>query len=380
MTCEGCGAALDATMDRCPACGRELEFGRLTGILGVVCRACDAYNEPGARACSACGKPLGAGEPPPTGGPNPPAPAPVAPAPRARTAAPAPAPAAPAPARASAPPAPAPPAPGSPLVHALGRAGAAATRFIPASAIRAALRPDPRPAAAPPPPSPAVPPLAPGRVELVPEPSPGPARAPFRLARPTTVAGRSEGALRLADDPSIGDRHATFLFRDGALLVRDEGAPGGVLVRLRGHPASLRPGDPFAVGGRLLRYAGPLPPPPLPAADGTRRIGSPRPPPPAVAVEELLEGGVPGRTWVRSGPSITVGRAGAAVSLGDDPSIAPAHAELRIEADGTARLRDLGSATGTFARVPPHGERELREGDAVRLGRTVLRVSAVADP
>ncbi|MFY3744252.1 FHA domain-containing protein [Anaeromyxobacter sp. Red801] len=370
MTCEGCGAALDATMDRCPACGRELEFGRLTGILGVVCRACDAYNEPGARACSACGKPLGAGEPPP-GAPKPtPAPAP-APA-RAPPAAASPAPA----------PAPAPPAPGSPIVHAIGRAGAAATRFIPASAIRA-LRPDPRPAPAPAAaaaPAPAAPPLAPGRVELVPEPGPGPARAPFRLARPSTVAGRSEGALRLADDPSIGDRHATFLFRDGALLVRDEGAPGGVLVRLRGHPASLRPGDPFAVGGRLLRYAGPLPPPPLPSADGTRRIGSPRPAPPAVAVEELLEGGAPGRTWVRSGPSITVGRAGAAVSLGDDPSIAPAHAELRIEADGTARLRDLGSATGTFARVPPHGERELREGDAVRLGRTVLRVSAVADP
>jgi pSer/pThr/pTyr-binding forkhead associated (FHA) protein len=97
-------------------------------------------------------------------------------------------------------------------------------------------------------------------------------------------------------------------------------------------------------------------------------------------VEELLEGGAPGRTWVRSGPSITVGRAGATVSLGDDPTVAPAHAELRIEADGTARLRDLGSATGTFARVPPHGERELREGDAVRLGRTVLRVSAVAEP
>jgi pSer/pThr/pTyr-binding forkhead associated (FHA) protein len=92
-------------------------------------------------------------------------------------------------------------------------------------------------------------------------------------------------------------------------------------------------------------------------------------------VEEWLEGGVVGRVWVRSGPSITIGRAGCAISLGEDPHLSQAHAELLLEASGGARLKDLGSANGTFLRVPAHAERELHDGDGLRLGREVLRVS-----
>ena len=60
LKCNGCGAALDLTMASCPACGAEVPMGRLTGMLGLVCRHCDAYNEPRARTCVSCGKPLGA--------------------------------------------------------------------------------------------------------------------------------------------------------------------------------------------------------------------------------------------------------------------------------------------------------------------------------
>jgi pSer/pThr/pTyr-binding forkhead associated (FHA) protein len=94
----------------------------------------------------------------------------------------------------------------------------------------------------------------------------------------------------------------------------------------------------------------------------------------AVVVEEWLEGGVGGRAFVRAGPSVTVGRAGCSINLGDDPYLSQAHAEILVDADGGARLRDLGSASGTFVRVPPGSERELHDGDAVRLGREVLRV------
>ncbi len=104
MKCKGCGADLDLTMSECPACGASVELGRLTGILGIVCRACDAYNEPGARTCAACGKPLGA-EPAPA---TPPAPAPAAEAP---------VPPAPPAAAAPPPPAAAPPPPGSPVLR-----------------------------------------------------------------------------------------------------------------------------------------------------------------------------------------------------------------------------------------------------------------------
>jgi hypothetical protein len=138
----------------------------------------------------------------------------------------------------------------------------------------------------------------------------------------------------------------------------------------------LRPGDAFSVGDRLLRYVGPLAPAAPPAPDGTRRLGSPRPSGGSVVLEERLMGGVTGRVWIRSGPSITLGRAGCAVNLGDDPFLSQAHAEVLVDGDGSARLRDLGSANGTFVRLPPRAERELRDGDLVRLGRQVLRVSA----
>jgi pSer/pThr/pTyr-binding forkhead associated (FHA) protein len=169
--------------------------------------------------------------------------------------------------------------------------------------------------------------------------------------------------------------HATFRFRGGRLLVLDEGSPGGTFLRLRGLSVPLRPGDCFALGDRLLRFGGTLPAASPPAPDGTRRIGSPRPAGPSVLLEERLAGGVSGRVWLRPGPSVTLGRAGCAVNLGDDPFLSQAHAEVLLDADGSARLRDLGSANGTFLRIPPRAERELRDGDLVRVGRQVLRVA-----
>ncbi|HYD40446.1 MAG TPA: hypothetical protein VEB43_06415, partial [Anaeromyxobacter sp.] len=59
MKCQTCGAQLEFTQSTCAACGAEVELGRLTGILGVVCRKCDVYNEPGTRTCVGCGSPLG---------------------------------------------------------------------------------------------------------------------------------------------------------------------------------------------------------------------------------------------------------------------------------------------------------------------------------
>jgi pSer/pThr/pTyr-binding forkhead associated (FHA) protein len=93
-------------------------------------------------------------------------------------------------------------------------------------------------------------------------------------------------------------------------------------------------------------------------------------------VEEILVGGAAGRVWVRGGPSVTLGRAGCAIDLGDDPYLSLAHAEIVVEPDGTARLRDLGSSNGTFVRLPAHAERELREGDVIRMGSEVLRVAS----
>ncbi len=411
MKCKKCSAEIDLTMAACPGCGAEVELGRLTGILGIVCRACDAYNDPGARACVACGKPIGAAAE---------TPAPAAPEP--------------APAAAPAPPAP-PPAPGTPVVRSFPKpASGAATRFVPAATLKPspgagapgvrAFHPPPappKPAANPAPGAPialqatcpkcgakaqgrfcaqcgqalgahgtqvtmkpAAPgrtasqvfgALAPGRAKLVLEGGGDYEGATFRLNAESVEAGRAKGAILFPSDPCLAPHHATFLYRNGALHVRDEGAPGGVFLRLRALSVPLRAGDHFAVGERLLRFAGLLPSAPTPPPDGTLRLGSPRPAPPAVVIEEWLEGGVGGRVFVRPGPAITIGRGGCAVNLGDDPHLSQVHAEIVIEQNGTARLRDVGSSNGTYVKVPPHGERELRDGDCVRMGQEVLRVA-----
>jgi pSer/pThr/pTyr-binding forkhead associated (FHA) protein len=419
MKCNKCGAQLEVTASACAACGAEVELGRLTGILGIVCRGCDAYNEPGAKACIACGKQLGMVETPP---PEPPVPAP------------------------SPAPVPAPPAPGAPVVRSFQKpASGAATRFVPAvlkpsaappaasgapgvrvftpaaaadAARPAAAKPSTPPPTATPIPleatcprcgawaaqgrfcaqcgqalgargtqitmKPAVPgrtatqvfgALAPGRAKLVLECGDAFEGATFRLNAETVEAGRAKGAVLFPDDPSLASHHATFFYRGGALHVRDEGAPGGTFLRLRGLSVPLRAGDHFAVGERLLKFPGLLPNAPTPPPDGTTRLGTPRPPAPAVVIEEWLEGGAGGRVFIRTGPAVTIGRSGCAVNLGDDPRLSQSHAELVIEQDGTARLRDLGSSNGTYVKIPPHAERELRDGDHVRMGHEVLRVA-----
>jgi pSer/pThr/pTyr-binding forkhead associated (FHA) protein len=94
-----------------------------------------------------------------------------------------------------------------------------------------------------------------------------------------------------------------------------------------------------------------------------------------VVLEEWLEGGTAGRVFVRGGPSVTIGRSGCAVSLGDDPQLSQSHAELLVDVAGNVLLKDLGSSNGTFVKLPPRAERELQDGDRVRIGREVLRVA-----
>jgi pSer/pThr/pTyr-binding forkhead associated (FHA) protein/ribosomal protein L32 len=352
-------------MSACSGCGAEVELGRLTGILGIVCRGCDAYNEPRAKACIACGKPLGA--------------EPIAPA---STPAPAAAtrfvPSALRPSSQKPP-----PAAGLhpiPLVSTCPRCGAsaAAGRFCSSCGQALGAR-GTQVLTAPSGPGRAAKPfgaLAPGRARLVLEAGEGAAGSTFPLDAERVAAGRGDGPVRFPGDACLAPHHATFFFRAGGLHVRDEGAPGGVYLRLRGISVPLRPGDHFAIGERLLRYAGPLPPAPTPPPDGTRRLGAPRPDAPAVVVEEWLEGGTGGRVFVRGGPSVTIGRAGCTVSLGDDPHVSQAHAEIVVDANGDARLKDLGSSNGTYVKLPAHAERELHDGDCVRLGHQVLRVAS----
>lgn len=183
------------------------------------------------------------------------------------------------------------------------------------------------------------------------------------------VVGR-EGQLIFPEDPFVSPRHANFFYRDGALVVRDEGSLNGVYVRIRG-AVPLKSGDTFLAGEQLFRLeANDGPADDGPDADGTVFYGSPRKDSP-FRVTQVFRGGVPGLTVVATGRALTVGRDGADLSFPEDLFMSGEH--CRIEGRGREfALTDCNSRNGTYVRI--EGERVLQHGDYVFIGRKLLRV------
>ncbi len=185
--------------------------------------------------------------------------------------------------------------------------------------------------------------------------------------------GRGACDLSFPRDPFLAAVHCKLVFEEGRLRVRDAGTASGTLVRLFGQEP-ITPGECFSVGDHLLRFAGPLPPP-MTGEDGTRLAGSPRPAAAAVRIEELHEGSVPGRTLVRRSATILLGRDESCdLAFPGDRFVSSRHCEVVVTPGGQAWLRDLGSTNGTFRKLPAGGERELFKGDCIRAGGEVLQL------
>ncbi len=81
--------------------------------------------------------------------------------------------------------------------------------------------------------------------------------------------------------------------------------------------------------------------------------------------------GLPGATHALDREVTICGRREGDVLLPDDGSVSPRHAAITVR-DGTIRIEDLGSTSGTFVRL--RGPRTLTFGDEIRLGRQLLRL------
>lgn len=389
----------------CEQCGADLQVEALSMQLGVVCRSCDSYNDPGVRVCVSCGHGLGA----PTEE-EPPAETPAEPGGRPWMRPPDPTPAAGSPVLVPTRPSTSTPAVMSAASAPAGPAAASAAASGAESRGAAALPPGALPpgwggaGAATRPASGAARPAAAAAADTkcgkCASPNPPTARfcgncghtmalssgqsrtrgklilirgvagegRQFPLMGGATTAGKGDVPVAFPEDPYVSANHATFLFRGDDLVVKDEGAANGVYVRLR-EPATLRPGDMFVVGERLLRFGGL-------AAAGNRvpgLHGSPRAAEKLLVLEELLEGGGVGRVCRRAGPVVTIGRAGCDLNFPQDGFVSARHAEISLAGE-TAFLRDLGSANGSFLRVQPRTERVLHHGDYLLMGRELLRV------
>lgn len=190
----------------------------------------------------------------------------------------------------------------------------------------------------------------------------------FHLKAEQHIVGRN-GQLVFPDDPFVSPKHANFFYRDGKLVVRDEGSLNGVYIRVRG-TVDISPGDTFLAGEQLFRLD------PTPRAsdgqdpDGTYFYSSPKHPSP-FRLTQVLQGGAIGMTVCARGTSLQIGREGGDLNFPMDLYMSGSHCRLE-EHSGKFTLTDLNSRNGTYVRIK--SERDLAHGDYLFIGRKLLRV------
>jgi pSer/pThr/pTyr-binding forkhead associated (FHA) protein len=190
----------------------------------------------------------------------------------------------------------------------------------------------------------------------------------FHLKAEQHIVGRN-GQLVFPDDPFVSPKHANFFYRDGKLVVRDEGSLNGVYVRVRG-TVDLAAGDTFLAGEQLFRLD------PMPRAsdgqdpDGTYFYSSPKHPSP-FRLTQILQGGAVGMTVCARGSSLQIGREGGDLNFPMDLYMSGSHCRIE-EHGGKFTLTDLNSRNGTYVRIK--SERDLAHGDYLFIGRKLLRV------
>jgi pSer/pThr/pTyr-binding forkhead associated (FHA) protein len=182
------------------------------------------------------------------------------------------------------------------------------------------------------------------------------------------VCGRTEGAIRLADDATVSPRHARFTVLGGVLRVEDLGSVNGSFLRLRA-PCRISAGAELRVGRQLLRLEA-LPRPPPAGARGVRAWGSEdrgwR-----FRLAQLLDGGGLGDVFpLREGENV-IGREAGEVTFPSDRYVSARHARLAVAGDEVT-VADAGSSNGTFSRIA--GAVELARGDELLVGAQLLRV------
>lgn len=198
--------------------------------------------------------------------------------------------------------------------------------------------------------------------------SDGMSGASFALDRAEVVCGRTEGAVRLADDPTVSPRHARFVLAGGVLRVEDLGSVNGTFVRLK-EPRRIALGEEFRLGRQLLRLE-PLPRPPRADDRGVRRWGS-ADPGYRLRLSQLLEGGGLGESFPLKEGENLVGRDAGEVTFPSDRYVSARHARIDVKG-GEVTLADVGSSNGTFAKLS--GPAELGPGDQILVGSQLLRV------
>jgi pSer/pThr/pTyr-binding forkhead associated (FHA) protein len=222
-----------------------------------------------------------------------------------------------------------------------------------------------RAAAPPPPPLPHAPAA---RFRLAAVRTDGLPGSTFPLDKDEIVCGRTEGDIRIPDDPTVSPRHARFVQSGGVLRVEDLGSVNGTYLRIR-EPRRLAPGQEIRIGHQLLRLE-PLARPPARDDRGARPWGT-KDPGYRFRLSQLLEGGGLGEIFPLRDGENAIGREAGAVTFPSDPFVSARHARIDV-AGGEVTLADTGSSNGTFVKIA--GAADLARGDLLLVGGQLLRV------
>ena len=185
---------------------------------------------------------------------------------------------------------------------------------------------------------------------------------------------------RLGDDPEISRRHARLVRgASGELTVEDLGSSNGTFVNGERLNAlrTLQVGDVVRMGKTVLHVtdaSGRVPEPTQLGAAPATELSA------AVSAELLVkEGAAEGRV-ITLEDELIIGRAESGEGrLGNDPELSRRHARVFRDGQGRWSVEDLGSANGTFVNgVRTSEPQPLQVGDQVRLGRTILELTATA--
>jgi pSer/pThr/pTyr-binding forkhead associated (FHA) protein len=213
---------------------------------------------------------------------------------------------------------------------------------------------------------------APGKAKLILIRGEGVEGLSYQLNAEHHVVGRT-GQLVFPDDPFVSPTHADFFYRNGKLVVKDEGSINGVYLRVKG-AVDVQPDDFFLAGEQVFRIDATPKPSDQPGPDGTYFYSSPKHQSP-FRITQMLQGGSAGMTVCARGSSLQIGREGGDLNFPSDLYMSAAHCKIE-EAGGKLMLTDMNSRNGSYVRLK--AERELSHGDYVFIGRKLLRVEITA--
>jgi pSer/pThr/pTyr-binding forkhead associated (FHA) protein len=212
----------------------------------------------------------------------------------------------------------------------------------------------------------------------------------YEFAQTKIVVGRHPGSDVHLPHPAVSGHHASIRVEGTRLVIVDEGSTNGTRVdgeRIpQGRPKPLTAQTRIDLGGFRLSVES------RPVVTGTSHDETA-----ALARQMVREAlgdggdGAGGRLRVLNGPAegteVAVPPPPAELILGrgddvdltlPDEDLSREHVALRGDLDGI-ELRDLGSKNGSFVNDKPVTRRRLRDGDEIRLGKTMLLFSDPTD-